>query len=76
MGPLGYGDKPGKGATTKMAQSTGSKQIKVDHLRMGQPSDIGKAPPERIYTRDYSKAAPAPDQTDLVSPALGNPLGR
>jgi hypothetical protein len=62
------------GRSTDMAQSPGTKQIKVELLANGQASDIGKAPPSRNYTRDYSKVAPEKDDVDLVTGALGNPL--
>ena len=54
--------------------SPGAKTIKsVELLRMGQAADIGKAPPSRIYTKDYSKVQEK-DDSDTVSPYLGNPL--
>lgn len=67
--------KPSKpGAHTAQAQSEGSKQIKIEHLSsISTPADIGKAPPSRIYTRDYSKAQNT-EKDDLVGPVLGNPL--
>lgn len=60
---------------TAMAQTPGSKQIAQEFLRDAtQPADIHKAPPSRVYTRDYGKVQPEKDDVDLVSPALGNPL--
>jgi hypothetical protein len=75
LGPNGH---------TQMKQSADSKQIKCDcHMTMGTPAEIGKtpfitanktAPSERIYNRDYTKVGRERDETDLVRPALGNPL--
>jgi len=63
------------GAHTAQAQSEGSKQLKIEHLSsISTPADIGKAPPSRIYTRDYSKVGPEKGDDDLVGPVLGNPL--
>ena len=65
--------KPGSHTAAK--QSAGSKQIKIDHLSsISTPSDIGKAPPSRVYTRDYGKVRPEKDDVDLIGPVLGNPL--
>jgi hypothetical protein len=61
------------GRCTGMSQSAGSKQIKVECLRNGQASDLHKAPPSRVYTRDYGKVQEK-DDPDLVTGALGNPL--
>ena len=66
---------PKKGAETAMTQSPGSKEIKDEMLRLGQASDVGSAPTSRVYTRDYSKVGREEEDVDLVSPALGNPLG-
>lgn len=67
--------KDGQGQTKK-AQAPESKQLKEELLRLGQASDIGKAPPMRVYSRDYSKVDPDGDQgDDTLSPYLGNPLG-
>ena len=67
---------PSKGADghTLAAQTAGSKQVKVVHYRAGMAVDIHKAPPSRLYTRDYAKVPPSPEDVDLVSPVLGNPL--
>ena len=65
---------PKDGCETREEQSPGSKCLKDEHLRLGQASDINKAPPSRIYTRDYSKTRPEADDVDTVSPYLGNPL--
>lgn len=67
---------PKAGPDTKSGLAPGNKRIKAEMLRIGQAADIGKAPPSRNYTRDYSKIDEVPDTDDfdLVSPALGNPL--
>ena len=57
-------------------QSAGSKMVDENYMRMGQASTIGPAPTSRVYTRDYSKVGREPDDVDLVTGALGNPLGR
>ena len=55
-------------------QTAGTKQIKCVYTpSMGTPADIGKAPTSRIYTKDYSKVQEK-DDSDNVSPYLGNPL--
>lgn len=69
--PKATGADPG----TRLPQSSGSKLVKETYQQYGAP-DIGKAPPSRIYTRDYSKVGREPDDVDLVTAALGNPLGR
>lgn len=69
-------DMAKKGSETDLPQAQGSKIIKDDMLRMGQASDIGKAPTSRIYTRDYSKKGRDAGDVDLITAALGNPLGR
>lgn len=66
---------PKSGADTKLPGSAGCKGIKEQELQFGQPSDIGTAPTSRVYTRDYSKVGRAPGDKDLVTEALGNPLG-
>lgn len=66
---------PKKGADSKRADSAGSKCIKEQSLQFGRPSDIGSAPPNRIYTRDYTKVGRSKGDVDLVTAALGNPLG-
>ncbi len=67
---------PKDGNYSQEEQSPGTKQVKCDHLRLGQAADIGVAPPMRVYSRDYSKTDPDGDQQDdTLSPFLGNPLG-
>lgn len=68
--PKATGADPG----TRLPQSAGSKLVKEDYSRYSAP-DINKAPPSRVYTRDYSKIGRAPGDVDLVTVALGNPLG-
>jgi hypothetical protein len=66
---------PKDGQETREEQSWGSKQLKDELLRIGQASNIGPAPPMRVYSRDYSKKDPDGDQQDdTLSPYLGNPL--
>jgi hypothetical protein len=66
---------PKKGSETKLSQSLGSKEVKAQRLSIGEASDIGPAPAHRrLYMRDYSKVRPSPDDTDLVTETLGNPL--
>jgi hypothetical protein len=59
---------------TEVAQTSGSKVVKSIDTRMGAAVDVGPAPPNRVYTRDYAKTSPDKDRTDLVGPVLGNPL--
>jgi hypothetical protein len=64
-----------KGAESSEKQTAGSKVVKDQMLTIGEASDIGPAPAHRrLYMRDYSKVRPSPDDTDLVTEALGNPL--
>lgn len=66
---------PKAGAETKEKQSKGTKCLKDQMLSIGEAADIGPAPAHRrLYMRDYSKVRPSPDDTDLVTEALGNPL--
>lgn len=65
---------PKDGAQSREEQSHGSKQLKEELLTLGQASDIGDAPPVRVYTRDYKKTQRDADDRDTVSPYLGNPL--
>lgn len=54
--------------------TAGAKTIKCVELpSMGTPADICKAPPTRIYTKDYSKVQEKGD-SDNVTAYLGNPL--
>lgn len=71
----------GSDEPTYRPQSPGSKQLKCEHLQsIKQPASIQKfpgnksAPTSRIYTKDYSKVTPEKDDSDMVSPFLGNPL--
>lgn len=66
---------PKDGTCTKLHEVSGAKSIKEDKLMMGQASDVGVAPPSRVYTRDYSKVGRAPGDKDDITAALGNPLG-
>jgi hypothetical protein len=59
---------------TLMAQTSGSKSIKVDFAPGDVPADIGPAPTTRVYTRDYAKDPPSPDDKDFITGTLGNPL--
>lgn len=66
---------PKAGHCTKEEQTTGTKVLKSQELRNGQAADIGVAPPDRVYSRDYSKVDPDGDQhDDTLSPFVGNPL--
>lgn len=69
--PKATGADPG----TRLTQSTGTKLVKEDYNPYSA-ADIGKAPPSRVYTRDYTKVGRAKGDVDLVTVALGNPLGR
>lgn len=62
-------------ADTRLPFAEGCKCIKDQSLQFGQASDLSTAPPSRIYTRDYSKVGRAPGDKDLITEALGNPLG-
>lgn len=63
---------------TDLPQAEGSKHIhceKLDFVR-GDPAELKSAngptaPTSRQYTRDYSKNRPEPDDTDLITEALG-----
>lgn len=67
---------PKNGGQGTREQTGGSKQLKEQFLAPGQAADIHKVPPRRIYDRDYCKVDETPDtdDTDTVSPVLGNPL--
>lgn len=66
---------PKDGQLTKEEQTAGSKVLKSEILRLGQAADLGPAPPDRVYSRDYSKKDPDGDQhDDTLSQYLGNPL--
>jgi hypothetical protein len=64
---------PKDGCCTKLPMP-GAKTIDCDQLQFGQASDIGPAPTSRVYTRDYKKVGREPDDKDLITEALGNPL--
>lgn len=64
---------PKKGGATQEEQTTGTKVVKAECLTPGQAADIGKAPPSRVYTKDYSKVPEQGDKDD-VTRVLGNPL--
>lgn len=67
---------PKAGCCTQEEQTAGSKQIKAEHLRLGQAATVGEITTDRVYSRDYSKVDPDGDQhDDTLSPFLGNPLG-
>lgn len=63
---------PKSGQQTQEEQTAGTKVLKAEHLQSGQAADLGVAPPARVYSRDYSKVAPATD--DTLTQFLGNPL--
>jgi hypothetical protein len=60
---------------TKLKCAPGCKCIKCSDIQFGRASDIGTAPTSRVYTRDYTKVGRSEGDTDLVTAALGNPLG-
>ena len=65
-------DNDGDDDGTRLRLSNGNKQIKTDDLRFnGGVADINKAPTSRVYTRDYTKVGRDPEDTDLVTAALG-----
>ncbi len=62
---------------TKMTCSPGCKCIKCQDIRFnGGVADISKAPTSRVYTRDYTKVGRDPEDTDLLTGALGSPIFR
>lgn len=65
-----------KGAHTSVGQTGGTKQVRAEFLRTGQAADIFKAPPSRLFTRDYCKVKDYDDKgnQDTVGPFVGNPL--
>lgn len=66
--------KDGEGQS-RSKETFGAKTVKEEILQIGQASNIGEAPPMRVYSRDYSKKDPDGDQLDdTLSPYLGNPL--
>lgn len=67
---------PKKGQSTKLRQSSGSKQESDERLQLGQAAaEVGPAAAHRrLYARDYLKKGSAPGDKDLVTEALGNPL--
>lgn len=63
---------------SKLPMAAGSKDVDCQHLDFlqGQPTTVKSAngpvaPPDRIYTRDYSKVGRAPDPVDYITAALG-----
>lgn len=67
MASMSGGEPPDRPLTA------GNKQVKCVYTPRGTPADIGKAPPSRIYTKDYSKVQEK-DSSDNVTAYLGNPL--
>lgn len=71
-------DKFSKGSNglSKQKQSEGTKRDKQELLNLanGQAASIGKAPTSRVYTNDYQKVGKSPDNKDITSVYLGNPL--
>ena len=67
---------PKRGQDTKKKQSEGSKRDTVEKLaiREGLAYSKGKAPTNRVYTNDYQKVGRSPDDKDITSNYLGNPL--
>ena len=51
-------------------------QVDTRSVTAGDVPDIGKAPTSRVYTRDYSKVGRDPEDTDLLTAALGRPIFR
>ena len=70
-------DNDGDDDGTRLRLSPGAKRIKTDDLRFnGGVADIGKAPTSRVYTRDYTKVGRDPEDSDLITAALGSPVFR
>lgn len=66
---------PKDGSQSKLKCSPGCKTESEEMLAITQTaSEVGPASTSRVYTRDYSKGRKDPDQTDLVTAALGNPF--
>lgn len=65
-----------KGQDSKKPQTAHSKALKEQKLAPGEATSIAKAPASRVYTNDYQKVGRSPDDKDVVSPYLGNPLRR
>lgn len=64
------------GQLSKERDSPDEKAKSEEFLQFGQPArEVGPAPTSRLYTRDYSKVGREPDDVDLITGALGNPLG-
>jgi len=63
----------GNDSGTALSQSPGSKLVKEQYrsFARGDVPDISKAPTSRVYTRDYTKVGRDPEDTDLVTEALG-----
>ena len=65
-----------KGQDSKVKQSSGSKTVdeqKLD-IHRGEAASIFDAPTSRVFTNDYQKKGRSPDDKDVTSPYLGNPL--
>ena len=65
---------------TRLPEAAETKTISEETLDFvrGGVADLASAngptaPTSRVYTRDYSKERPEPDDTDLISGALGMP---
>ena len=67
---------PKNGQDSKAPQSANSKSEKDQKLANGEAASIFKAPTSRVFTNDYQKVGRAPDDKDVASPYLGNPLRR
>jgi len=66
---------PKAGSETKLKCSPGGKCESDEMLTItATASKVGPASTSRVYTRDYSKGRKDPDQSDLVTAALGNPF--
>lgn len=67
---------PKKGNISAERDSPDEKAKAEQFLQFGQPaSEVGPAPTSRLFTRDYSKVGREPDDVDLITSQLGNPLG-
>lgn len=72
--PPAVHNKAGQLSTER--DSPDEKAKSEEFLQFGQPArEVGPAPTSRVYTRDYSKVGREPDDVDLITGVLGNPLG-